>query len=467
MPPSPGRSPRIAGLAGGLAAAGAIWALPGVAGISQQGQQALAILVLGVIFWAAEVLNSGVTALIVLALLLSVGVPANVALGGFSSSAWWILVSVLFIGTAMDRTGLARRAAYAILAVFRPTYGGILASFLVIGFVLMVGVPSMTVRTAIMVPIAWALVRALPLERPGRGAALITLTAFEMAVLPGVALLTGSLWGPFVAGLFASSGIELTWLGYARVMAVPTIAWSVLVVGANLLVLSPGRAELPHREILRAEMAKLGPMRRAEFITAAIVGLSILAWASQPWHLVPAEAIGMMALAALIVTRVLAPGDLGTGIPWPLLIFIGGILGATQTITAYEINDWFAAFIVPGLQPFMFHPLVFVLALGTVIAAVRIVEPSGFITIAAFFLALAGAATPLGASPLALAFAVLLPVHVFWFNHQNIWIVMTDGITGGEAYTPRDRFRFAALFFGATLAALALAVVYWRLLGVI
>jgi hypothetical protein len=40
----------------------------------------------------------------------------------------------------------------------------------------------MTVRTAIMVPIALALVRAIGLPLPGDGAALIVLTTFEMAV---------------------------------------------------------------------------------------------------------------------------------------------------------------------------------------------------------------------------------------------------------------------------------------------
>ena len=45
---------------------------------------------------------------------------------------------------------------------------------------------AMTVRTAILMPIAWALVQALGLPLPGRGSALIILSTFEMAVLPGM-----------------------------------------------------------------------------------------------------------------------------------------------------------------------------------------------------------------------------------------------------------------------------------------
>jgi di/tricarboxylate transporter len=200
-----------------------VLALPTPAGLDPIGHRALAIITLAVGFWAADVLSPGITAVGVLGLLIAVRVPASTALAGFAAPAFWILVSVLFFGRAMDKTGLARRISYRILLTFRPTYGGILFAFLLIGFVLALGIPSMTVRTAIMVPIAWALVQALDLPLPSRGSALILLGTFEMAVLPGCALLTGALWGPYLTGLFASAQIPLTWIGYAKVMAVPTV----------------------------------------------------------------------------------------------------------------------------------------------------------------------------------------------------------------------------------------------------
>ena len=101
---------------------------------------------------------------------------------------------------------------------------------MLIGFVLTLGVPSMTVRTAVMVPIALALVQAIKLPLPSRGAALILLGAFEMAVLPGCAVLTGSLWGPFISGLFATAGLPISWFEYARVFAVPTVLWCGLLM---------------------------------------------------------------------------------------------------------------------------------------------------------------------------------------------------------------------------------------------
>jgi len=219
-PRVPGVSRQSIGALVAVAAAAMIKLQPAIGQLDSTGRSAVAVMALTVVLWVTDVLNAGITAVLALGLLIIAGVPSNVALSGFATGAFWILVCVLFFGTAMDKTGLARRISYRILLVFPPTYAGILIAFMLIGFVLTIGVPSMTVRTAIMVPIAFALVQAIELPLPSRGAALIVLGAFEMAVLPGCAVLTGSLFGPFIAGLFQNAGLPITWFEYARVMTV-------------------------------------------------------------------------------------------------------------------------------------------------------------------------------------------------------------------------------------------------------
>ena len=438
---------------------------PGVGALDATGQSALAIIALAVVLWVVDALNVGITALLALGLLIIVGVPSAVALGGFGSGAFWILVCVLFFGTAMDKTGLARRISYRILLTFPPTYVGILSAFMSIGFILTLGVPSMTVRTAIMVPIAFALVQAIGLPLPSRGSALIVLTTFEMAVLPGCAILTGSLWGPFIAGLYANADVTVTWLDYARVMALPTVVWCGLVVAMNLIVMRPPAATGMSRNVVRAEMQRLGPMGRPELLTAIVVSTAILAWTAQPWHGVAPEAIGMVALVALFATGVLVPSEIGTGIPWALAIFVGGMLGLTTVITTYGINAWLGGFIVPVVAPVVDMPMLLVVVLCLAVAAMRFVDPIGFITIAAFFLTLVGFVGERGISPLVLTAMVLLPIHIFWFNYQNIWLVMTEGISKRRAYTAADRTRLATVFFGMTVVALWVGVGYWRIVS--
>src|SRR4051794_35012677 len=180
-------------------------------GLSPVAHGVLAVLSFTVVLWVTQAVNNGIASVLMVALLILAGVRPPVALSGYGSPPFWVLLTVLFYGFAMKKTGLAERVSYYILSLFPGTYGGILTAFFVIGFTLALGIPSMTVRTAIMTPIAWALVQSLGLPKRSRGSALIILTTVEMAVVPGVAFLYGSLSGPIVAAAFQTKNLPLTW----------------------------------------------------------------------------------------------------------------------------------------------------------------------------------------------------------------------------------------------------------------
>src|SRR6202163_2859206 len=163
--------------------------VPGLKSLSHQAQLVLAVTGFSAILWAFQVMNNGVASVLMMALLTLAGVRPPLALSGFGLPPFWVLVTVLFYGFAMKKTGLAERLSYYILSLFPGTYSGILSAFFVIGFVLALGIPSMTVRTAIMVPIAWALVQSLGLANRSRGSALIVLTTVEMAGVSGLPVL--------------------------------------------------------------------------------------------------------------------------------------------------------------------------------------------------------------------------------------------------------------------------------------
>src|SRR6202162_4361374 len=114
----------------------------------------------------------------------------------------------------MRKPGLAERLSYYLLSLFPCTYTGILSAFFAIGFVLALGIPSMTVRTAIMTPIACDLVQSLGLPALSRRSPLILLTATQIAAVPGISFLSGSLSGPIVYASFQAKELPLTWLSY-------------------------------------------------------------------------------------------------------------------------------------------------------------------------------------------------------------------------------------------------------------
>jgi hypothetical protein len=248
-------------------------------------------------------------------------------------------------------------------------------------------------------------------------------------------------------------------------MALPTVILCVLILAANRLALSPETAAPTTREIVRDHLRKLGPMNREEKMTGLVIGISVLAWVTQPFHHVPAEAIGMLALTLLFAVKVLVPAEIGTGISWGLALFIGGVLSLSTVITTYKISAWFGHLIVPAIQPFSASPWLLLTAIAVLVYLFRFIDPVGFITIGVFFLSLHEFVAARGMNPLVLVGAIYLPLHVFWFTYQNIWIVITDGVTGKKAYTDRDRFRTATIYLGASLLALWISAGYWKLIG--
>lgn len=438
-----------------------------ITGLSRPAHTVLAILAFTVVLWATQIMNNGVASILMMALMIAAGIRAPLVLSGFGSPPFWVLLTVLFYGFAMKKSGLAERIAYYILSLFPGTYAGILSAFFVIGFLLALGIPSMTVRTAIMTPIAWALVQSLGLASRSRGAALIILTTIEMAVIPGIAFLYGSLSGPIVDASFQAKHLPLTWLGYAQVITLPTLLLCGLILLGNQILLRPESPLHASPTFARERLSELGSVRRPEIITAMVVVVSIAYWATDRIHHLPSFLIGMIAVAVFAVSGLLRDEDIGTGVSWPLLLYLGGVFGLANVIQEYKITDWLAGFFIPIAGHLTFSVLILVLVMALAMFLLRFLDPSSFIAISVLFLSVVDVTRAAGVPPLVLMAPIILASVPFWVSYQNFWIAMGEGITSFQAFSGKQQVRIASGYAVLTLIALAVSVAYWKLIGVL
>jgi len=461
------RRRRLLGALAGAGLGGLLWALPTPAGLTATGHAVIAVLALTVVFWVCGVLGNAVTGLLMLGLMLLAGVQPQHALGAYASAPFWTLLVVLFYGFAMQSTGLARRLSFLLLSRFPPTYKGLLAAFFVIGLILSLGIPSMTVRTAILVPIAWALAQAIGLRPGSRGCSLFLLSVVEMAVIPGCATLYGSLWGPVMVQLFATQGYTLEWLAYARAFALPTLLWSALLLVGNWVALRP-EGELPvDREFSRRELARMGRVSRDELLTAAVIGLSVLYWVAEQWHHQPPYVVGLFGLVAFAAFGILKESDFGGAVSWPFVLFLGAVYALPVMIQQNGVSDWLGRFIVPLIQTVSGNALALVLALAVGMLLLKFTDPAGFLAMTVLFLPVSAILRQGPLSPLVIMAPLLFAGHPFWAVYQNFWIAMLEGMTDGQGCTPAHRLRLANVYAVVTLLALALSVPYWWALGLL
>jgi len=460
-------SPKWVWLAVAIVLGIGIAALPTPHGLTRPAHLVLAITAFAVVLWACQVMNNGVASVLMMGLLIVAGIRPVLVLSGFGQPPYWILVTVLFYGFAMKKTGLAERLSYYILSLFPASYWGILTSFFIIGFLLALGIPSMTVRTAIMTPIAWALVQSLGLPNRSRGAALIVLTTVEMAVVPGIAFLYGSLTGPIVAQAFQVKQIPLTWLGYAQVVTLPTLLLCALILVGNQIVLRPEAPLEASSAFAKERLRALGSFKRPELITAVIVALSIVFWATDRIHHLPAFVIGTIAVAAFAMTGILRDEELGTGISWSLLLFLGGIFGLANVMQDYKVADWLAGFFVPVAHQIVFSPVIVMIVMALAMYVLRFIDPSSFIAVSVLFLSVVDVTTAAGIPPVVLMAPIIMASVPFWVSYQNFWVAMGEGITSNQAFSAGQRVRLANAYAVITVICLVVAVGYWRLIGVL
>jgi hypothetical protein len=294
------------------------------------------------------------------------------------------------------------------------------------------------------------------------------ITVVEMAVVPGLAFELGSLNGPIVVGMFATQKIPLTWSSYAQVMTVPTLVMCGLILVLNLFLFKPEAPVRASRDFALDKLRALGAFRRAELITALVVLTSIGFWVTAgTLHRLPTFAVGMFGMAVLTLAGILQDQDIGTGVSWTVLLFIGGILSLTHIIPQYKITNWMAGIMVPRVQPLISSPILLLVVVALIMLAMRFIDPSAFIAIPLIWTPVVGALSAGGIPPLVLTAPILLMSAPFFMMYTNFWMAMADGMSGKQGFSKGQLFYLASLNAVAAIIATGVGVFYWRMVGVL
>ncbi|MCL2336062.1 MAG: SLC13 family permease [Firmicutes bacterium] len=392
-----------------------------------------------------------------------------IATNGFVTSTVWTLLPALYFGFVLQKTGLGKRLAYLVLKSFKPSWATIAVSWFIIGVVLSALTPSILVRVAIILPIAFSIVDACKLEHRSKGAAYVTLLAFGMCVFPGTGWLTGSLSGPLMQGFlpvemkgYATSG---EWL---RVLCLPWMLITVLYAVFAYIFTKPNQPIAISVDTFRAEYKKLGKMSRDETIVLVTLLIVLVLFFTERIHHVPSAAVAMAALFVFIMTKIIDGPEISTGISWDTLVFFGAAVGLSQLFRFAGITDWFSPLITPAIQGLAPHALLLMLVLTVGLMLIRFLDvPWGFTTIALTASLTTMLFTNFGYHPLVITMAFLICINFFLLSYQQPWLLMAEGMLQNKGWAPNHVVVFGAIYIVAALVALVAVIPYWKLIGVL
>jgi anion transporter len=455
---------KLAAIALSLVVLAGVWLMPTPDGLPAAGQRALAVTLFAIIWWIGGVMAPAYTTLLLCLGYVVLGpVPAPVVFGLWTSPLMWLTLGAFLIATAVSKSGLGTRVAYGLMSRYARSYVSTVTLVYVLGFVLSFLIPHPFPRTLLIMAMLSAIIERSEMQAAdARALGFATFagaTATSMILLTGDALLNTASIG------FA--GREVTWLEWARYMAVPGVVATVLMWGLQLVVFRPTRHVRIDADGVRAARVALGPVNAGEKRTLAWVALGLVLWMTQPWHHVgPAwVALGVaVGLALPIVGDVLQPPDFTTGINWPILMFLAGALAIGTVSTETGLARWIVVTVLPADPPS--NPYALALLIGGATIASHMLLGSALAVMSIVTPPMVSYAATAGCDALVPALLVYTAVQIHYvLPFQHVTMLLGAGPTAG--YGSRETLRYGLPLTGLTLLIVLLEVAWWKLAGLI
>ena len=167
-----GRRPGDLALSAALIILALGWGLPPPPGMSAPAWHALVVLLAALPALVLDAMLEGVLALLLAGAWVMFGVTtAAVALSGFASTSWVLVVAVLVIGAAITSSGVLYRLSLETIAHIRGGFPGEVTALSLAGVLVGPAVPNATSRVIIIAPMMKELVEALGYRPQSKAAA--------------------------------------------------------------------------------------------------------------------------------------------------------------------------------------------------------------------------------------------------------------------------------------------------------
>jgi len=430
------------------------------AGLTAQGRDAIVVFLLCLVLWVTQLIPLAVTSLLGLALLPLLGVlPADNAYAMFGNNAVFFILGSFMLAAGVMRTGLSEHLALALLD--RVGLGPrrlLLAMLLLPAF--MAGFMPEHAVAAVLLPIAWEVVRGLGLTLGHRYAQSVFLALAWGAIIGGVTTLLGGARGPLALGMVE----ELTGQGFSfldwTLAAAPLVLLMLSIAAVTLLLATPfdGLNVQAARQRIERRQLELGTVSMEARIMALLMLTTVVFWVLAG-HAFGLAGIALISVVLMFSLRLVNWKDVQADVNWGVVMMYGGAIAVAKALTVTGAGAWIADKVLleglsPGLLLMLFAVVTLLMTEGiSNAAAVAILLPVAIPVGSAVGMAPAGIALAVG---IVAGFAFMLPMG----TPPNAMIYATGHVRS------LDMLRYGALLsIAALLLFLLVAWFWWPLVG--
>src|SRR5690554_894045 len=314
--------------------------LPVPEAMGVKGWVAFGLLLFAIVLWATQLIPAPITSLIVVALASILGLLSlEEALGQLGNDIIWLIIAMLIMGVAVQKTLLDKRLAYQLLFLARGNTHLTLLGLIGISFVLTFFIPNAVGRVSVLLPIGIGIINHMERKSGKNYSKAIMLAITYAPYVSTIMVITAASGSIYAVGLFESM-LDYHWSYLHWMIVMVPIAviiiwllWYMLIrlFPSDVLVIEEGN------DYFNEERAKLGRISTGEYKLMLLYVLLIVLWVTKELHHMP------LTLSALIVVIILfLPGvqviqwkeamkEVDWGIPF---IFTAGFILAEALVTS-------------------------------------------------------------------------------------------------------------------------------------
>lgn len=411
---------REIGFVAGILVALLVWfaPLPGFEGLGNgNGKIMLALTLMTVIWWAAQIAQNGYTAGVLLALLciLKVDSPAEIFYA-WTGTTMWLVIGAYLIANTVKTSGLGERIAYNYMLRFVTDYRSIIVGVFVLTAILSLLIPHPWPRAFLIMAVMTVVIKSSGITE--KDAVKIGFAVFAASVPCSLIFITGDAVINPLAASYAGGADFVTWL---KVMGLPAVILSAATLALFLLLFKPEKDYNVDKATIKEKLDAMGSMSGVEKKTLVWVAIAIVLWFTESFHGI---SIGWVTFAVGMLMSMPIIGDLNSAKDWSavpihVLVFLTAAMAIGHVGADTGMNAWIASFMPSSVPNNMFLIAAIIVALsfvihmllGSVIAVMGVAVPA----ILAF-------SQPLGIDPMVATMICYMAVaghYMFPFQHLN------------------------------------------------
>jgi divalent anion:Na+ symporter, DASS family len=293
-----------------------IWLTPVPAGLTPPAWHLFAVFasaIASVLIGSFPLLPSALLA--VAAVVLTGTITPAKAFAGFANASVLLVVIAFLVALAVVKSGLGRRISLFMVSLFGKSSLGLAYSIVITDAIIAPGFPSNTARGGVLFPIVLSVASgsgSRPEEPEGRklGGYLMFCGMASLSVSSAL-WMTATSANPLGVQIVKGFGVDIGFGKWLVVAAVPALIALLLLPWLVARIFPPGIGQTPDAPVAaRKELAALGPLKRDEWITAAIFAFMILGWVFGDSLQVNATSIAFAGLGMLLMSNVIGLKDI-------------------------------------------------------------------------------------------------------------------------------------------------------------